>query len=35
MFLFDKTKADDVFEEIHEWGEQNNVPVLTQRMIML
>lgn len=33
--VLDKKKADHAFDEIHEWGEQNEVPVLTQRMWML
>ncbi|MBD7970738.1 hypothetical protein [Paenibacillus gallinarum] len=30
--VLDKHKADHAFNEIHEWGERNEVPVLTQRM---
>lgn len=30
--VLDKQKADHAFDEIHEWGERNEVPVLTQRM---
>lgn len=33
--VLDKQKADHAFDEIHEWGEMNEVPVLTQRMWML
>lgn len=30
--VLDKQKADHAFDEIHEWGERNAVPILTQRM---
>ncbi|WP_454190740.1 hypothetical protein [Paenibacillus sp. Marseille-Q7038] len=33
--VLDKQKADLAFDEIHEWGERNKVPILTQRMWLL